>query len=205
MTIRRRVSDQDPRADNSIEWIRAFSSKKISQIVLTSHGSLEHDVPSDYAKELRDLFAQLGVLGVDALFTSSDKAVGQGNCLIPDSSGRVQWVTNVGGTSGVKPEVGAIFSGGGFLELLFSPRLPGERGSFMAVTLTRPVLIFIFVRSRGPRLSRQSPRRSSTTPWHTKGNPDLWVELSASAPTVAGVVSLLNDYELKPPLGFLHP
>src|SRR6266702_4102878 len=78
--------------DPYLSWFKyVLEQANIPQTIMTSYGNLEHNVPPDYAVSLCRLFLQLGARGVSALFASGDRGVGEGNCLIPDSSGRVRF------------------------------------------------------------------------------------------------------------------
>ncbi|KAI9453203.1 subtilisin-like protein [Lactarius psammicola] len=204
--------------DPYLSWFaHVLNQERIPQTILTSYGNLEHNVPPDYAKRLCDLFALLGARGVSALFASGDRAVGGGNCLVTDSSGRVRvqfipefpascpWVTTVGGTSGVRPEIGAAFSGGGFSNYFGRPDYQVD-------------VVPTFLKNLGDRhnglynpLGRGYPDVSAQAFGFIiarNGQPEYVGGTSASTPVVASIFSLLNDFLLsrgKSPLGFLNP
>ena len=96
------------------------------------------------------MFAQLGTMGISVLFASGDSGVGGGSCRSNDGKGgkkfipafpascgsfyiynkymrftrwrlRGPFVTTVGGTTQVNPEVAANFSGGGFSNYFARP------------------------------------------------------------------------------------
>lgn len=77
------------------------------------------------------LFAQLGARGVSVLVSSGDTGVGSA-CQTNDGTNTTRFmpvfpascpfVTAVGGTQGVQPEMATTFSGGGFSDLFCRPR-----------------------------------------------------------------------------------
>ena len=127
-----------------MEWLEfILNQTTISQTISTSYGDDEQTVPPEYGKCVCDLFAQLGARGVSVLFATGDYGVGEGDCLtnigtkvmqispafpascgfsfsknsmddLLDSALSGPFVTAVGGTTGVNPEVAAKFSGGAF-------------------------------------------------------------------------------------------
>ena len=88
-------------------------------------------MPRDYAIHVCNLFAQLGARGSSVLFPSGDYGVGIGTCKTndgrnvtrfqPEFPSSCPYVTSVGGTAYVKPEVTVIFSGGGFSDYFPRP------------------------------------------------------------------------------------
>ncbi|KAH8981879.1 subtilisin-like protein [Lactarius akahatsu] len=183
----------------------------IPQTVSISYGTYEHTVPREYATALCVLFAQLGARGVSVLFPSGDNGVGK-NC--EDASGNVRFVpefpsscpylTSVGGTTEYEPEVAAPLSGGGFSDYFPRPRYQDvavsaflERQGTQYAGLYNP-------EGRGiPDIAAQALIFAVFV-----GNDDRLMDgTSCSTPTVAGVISLLNDYLItngRPPLGFLN-
>ncbi|KAH8993911.1 subtilisin-like protein [Lactarius akahatsu] len=114
------------------------------------------------------------------------------------------WVTSVGGTMG-RPEVAAPFSTGGFSNVFKRPGYQTDAvlGFFQQLGSQHSGLYN--ASSRGsPDVSAQAVRFAivlNDGVARTSGT-------SCSAPVVAGIVSLLNDYQLsmnRPVLGFLNP
>jgi tripeptidyl-peptidase-1 len=127
-----------------------MGQETIPQTISTSYGDDEQTVPPDYATSVCNMFAQLGAMGISVLFSSGDFGVGGGSCLSNDGKGSrkflpifpascrcffqynkymgfTRWwlqgpfVTTVGGTTQVNPEVAANFSGGGFSDYFARP------------------------------------------------------------------------------------
>ncbi|KAH9020559.1 subtilisin-like protein [Lactarius deliciosus] len=199
----------------SLEYL--LKKSDIPQTISISYGTYEWNVPQEYAKALCILFAQLGARGVSVLFPTGDDGVGK-NCM--DDSGNVRFVaefpascpylTAIGGTKDYDPEVAAALSGGGF-----SDHFP------------RPVYQDVAVSAF---LERQGTQHAGLYNPEGRGIPDIAAQalkfitfvknvgiivegtscstpLTVNAQTVAGTISLLNDYLItngRPPLGFLN-
>ncbi|KAH9010176.1 subtilisin-like protein [Lactarius deliciosus] len=198
--------------DADLESLDYLLKKKvIPQTISISYGTDERNVPREYARALCILYAQLGARGVSVLIPTGDDGVGK-NC--KDKSGNVRfapefpascpYLTAVGGTTDYDPEVAAPISGGGF-----SDHFPRPAYQDVAVSAF---------------LERQGTQYAGLYNPEGRGIPDIAAQAlklsiffrsarvivggtSCSAPTVAGVVSLLNDYLItngRPPLGFLN-
>ncbi|KAF8903511.1 peptidase S8/S53 domain-containing protein [Gymnopilus junonius] len=108
-----------------------LAQSTIPQTLTTSYGDDEQTVPLDYATSVCNLFATLGSRGTTIFFSSGDDGVGAGNCQTNDGKGTVifqpnfpascPFVTTVGATTRVNPEVAASFSGGGFSRYFAAP------------------------------------------------------------------------------------
>ncbi|KAH9025392.1 subtilisin-like protein [Lactarius pseudohatsudake] len=201
--------------DPYLEWIEHLLRKTdIPPTVSMSYGFYEYSAPHEYLRGLCTLFAQLGARGVSVLFPSGDDGVGKDRHDCRDQSGNVRFIpefpascpylTAVGGTTGYDPEVAAPISGGGF-----SDRFP------------RPVYQDVAVSAF---LERQGTQYAGLYNPEGRGIPDIAAQAlnlpiffknagmvgdgtSFSTPTVAGIISLLNDYLItngRPPLGFLN-
>ncbi|KAH9164687.1 subtilisin-like protein [Lactarius sanguifluus] len=209
--------------DVFLGWMAYLDSKeKIPQTMSASYGVNEKDVPAEYARSVCDMFMQLGARGVSILFSSGDDGVGVGNCR--DASGRVNfipkfpatcpYITSVGGTTSSIPEVAAGLSGGGFSNYFGRPAYqnvvvpaflqslgsqyngmynPGGRG---VPDVSAQALNFVII-------AHTEAFRVSGTSCATPT-----IQLISCVQTVAGIISLLNDFlisEGKDPLGFLNP
>ncbi|TFK43817.1 tripeptidyl peptidase A [Crucibulum laeve] len=192
--------------------------RNIPQTVSTSYGEAEQTIPESYARRVCAGMAQLGARGVSLLFSSGDGGVGDGNpdpatqeCITNDGRNATRfapvfpascpYVTAVGGTNNV-PEVAVFFSGGGFSDLQaavasFLKALP--KGKYEGLFNSD------FTIGMGERFPTAQGRRLRV--WW-QGRAISIGGTSASAPTFAAVVALLNDARLAkhlPPLGFLNP
>ncbi|KAH9019170.1 subtilisin-like protein [Lactarius pseudohatsudake] len=206
-----------PENDNEpyLGWLEVMISlEDVPQTISTSYGGDEQTFPPDYAKSVCELFGQLGARGVSILFASGDSGVGGGDCKKNDGSGVVQfqpsfpptcpWVTSVGGTTQLL-EVAAPLSSGGFSNIFQRP-----------VYQTDAVLGFF---------QQFGNKYSGLYNASSRGFPDVAAQAmnfvfvyddelklakgtSCSTPVVAGIIALLNDYQLsknRPVLGFLNP
>ncbi|KAH8995551.1 subtilisin-like protein [Lactarius hatsudake] len=193
----------------SLEYL--FEKADIPQTISISYGSHEYHVPPEYARALCTLFAQLGARGVSVLFPSGDDGVGE-DC--EDESGNVQFVpefpascpylTAVGGTTGYDPEVAAPLSGGGFSDHF--PR-PVYQDVAVSAFLERLGTQYADLYNPGGRGIPDIASTALNIPFFVKNAGMIGDGTSCSTPTVAGIISLLNDYLItngRPPLGFLN-
>ena len=196
----------------------------IPQVISSSYGDDEQTVPLSYAKKVCNLFAQLGARGTSFLCASGDNGVGAtGDCFtndgkntstfLPSFPDGCPYVTSVGATKNVNPEVAAFdprnnfASGGGFSNYFKRPSYQNDNsviknyisslgGEFAGLYNTS---------GRGyPDISAQG--QSYVTIWN--GTIVLLDGTSASTPTASAVLSLVNDALIaagKPVLGFLNP
>ncbi|KAH8987015.1 subtilisin-like protein [Lactarius akahatsu] len=203
--------------DPFINWLDyVLGQWNVPQTVSTSYGKPEHTVSPDYATHVCNLFAQLGVRGASVLFATGNDGVGRGDCLVRDSSGnsRVQflptfpsscpWVTSVGGTTGYNPEVAASLSGGGFS--VYFPR-PSYQNNAVPTFLLNLGGQYNGLFNPGGRGVPDIALQAMDYPIFFKNKHGRLSGTSASTPTAAGIISLLNDYRIsngKAPLGFLN-
>ncbi|KAG9088874.1 hypothetical protein FRC07_012457, partial [Ceratobasidium sp. 392] len=206
-----------PTNEPYLEWVNYVLSKSVLPLTIsTSYGDDEQTVPKDYAERVCKMFAQLGVRGVSLLFASGDSGVGGGQCLtnsevppkkrfIPTFPASCPYITSVGATYGISPEIGVSFSQGGFSDYFARPDYQQSAVSAFLSSLGEKYKGIYNESGRGfPDVSAQGQNYQIIV----KGLGMQVSGTSASCPTFAGVVSLLNDYRLsqgKPPLGFLNP
>ncbi|KNF02662.1 hypothetical protein PSTG_04259 [Puccinia striiformis f. sp. tritici PST-78] len=211
-----------------LEWLQFMFGKpqeEIPKVISSSYGDEEQSVPLSYARRVCNGFAALSSRGVSLLFSSGDYGVGEsGTCFtnderrkrvfLPDFPASCPYVTAVGGTENFYPEVAVsksglagFASGGGFSNYFESPE-------WQRKTVERYLQEFL-----GPNEFKDLYNRTG------RAYPDVaaqgsryaiaWRQTflsvdgtSASAPTFASVIALLNDYSISlggPPLGFLNP
>ncbi|KAL7280332.1 hypothetical protein ACG7TL_005249 [Trametes sanguinea] len=210
--------DETPTNTNEpyLDWLNfILDQDQIPQTFSTSYGDDEQTVPLDYATSVCNLFAQLGALGSSIMFSSGDDGVGGGNCETNDGTNTVRFqpnfpascpfVTTVGGTIRVNPEVAVSFSGGGFSNYFARPSYQSTAVSTFLTKLGRTNSGLFNTTGRAyPDVAAQSENFQVVI----GGRVEPVAGTSASSPTFAGVVALLNDFRLsqgKPPLGFLNP
>ncbi|KAF8969346.1 peptidase S8/S53 domain-containing protein [Flammula alnicola] len=190
--------------------------------ISTSYGDDEQTVPQSFANRVCAGFAQLGARGVSLMFSSGDGGVGDGDanpatqqCItndgrnvtrfVPNFPAACPFVTSVGGTTNV-PEVAVsrFFSGGGFSDYFKRPRYQEIAVKKYLSTLPKGTYAGLFNPYGIPDVAAQSDHFRI---W-LRGKPASIGGTSASSPTFAGFVALLNDARFKahkPPLGFLNP
>ncbi|KAA6408359.1 MAG: tripeptidyl-peptidase 1 precursor [Lasallia pustulata] len=194
----------------------------LPQTISTSYGDDEQTVPSTYATLACQQFAQLGAGGITLLFASGDSGVGpSGACLSNDGKNTTMflpsfpafcpYVTAVGATKDFAPEVAPLGpannfpSGWGFSN--YFPR-PAYRDPYVPdyiASLGSQFQGLYNESGRGyPDIAAQGSR--FLTVWD--GGVVVLDGTSASTPTAAGVVGLVNDALLaagRAPLGWLNP
>ncbi|KAH9074754.1 subtilisin-like protein [Lactarius deliciosus] len=209
-----------PIDDPYLCWLRyliAQDDVDIPQTISTSYGGYEHNLSPEYALSVCTLFGQLGLRGVSVLFSTGDWGVGEGDCLVQSSSGETSvqffpifpatcpWVTSVGGTTGHDPEVAASISGGGFsIYFRRQPYQDNAVSNFLQILGDKHSGLYD-PQGRGyPDISSQAVKLLMAI----GGKLFVVSGTSGSVPTVAGIISLLNDYLISKgsqPLGFLNP
>ncbi|KAH9059055.1 subtilisin-like protein [Lactarius vividus] len=173
----------------------------------------EETSSEEYATYICTQFGMLGVLGVSVLIATGDDGVGLGDCVADDGSvqfiptfpATCPYVTAVGGTTGHGPEIAASISGGGFSNIFRRPNYQEQAVAEFLQHLGNQYEGKYNATSRGiPDISAQA----LNFPIILKGEKEVGYGTSASAPVVAGIISLLNDYLIsqgKVSLGFLNP
>ncbi|KAF8268737.1 peptidase S8/S53 domain-containing protein [Lactarius quietus] len=206
--------------DAFFAWLYYILAKSfIPQTISITYFAVEQTVSPDYAKTVCDYLTELASRGVSVLCPSGNSGVGDGDCMGFDKFGNPQvqfrptfpascpFVTAVGGTTGytAETETAAPLSGGGFST--FFERPPYQKAGVPKYlnNLGNQYEGFYDSGGRGlPDVSAQALRYVSIT----KGLPVYLQGTHCSTPTVAGIISLLNDYQLskgRPALGFLNP
>ncbi|KAH8983942.1 subtilisin-like protein [Lactarius hatsudake] len=198
-----------PNGDVYLAWLDAvLSQQNVPQTITTSYGINEMSYPMDYAIQVCHLIAQLGVRGASVLFASGDHGVGEDDCtarFTPIFPATCPYVTAVGGTMSFRPEVATVFSGGGFSEYFPRPWYQQQAVSTFLGHLGQQYSGLYNPFGRGiPDIAAQAKK----VPFFSNGREGISEGTSCSTPIVAGIISLVNDYQIsrgKPPLGFLNP
>lgn len=197
-------------------------------VISTSYGEDEDNTDLAYAQRCNTEFMKAGARGISLLFSSGDSGVaGIGgsvlndtsacksdcaagtNCFVPQWPAASPYVTSVGGTKSypTRPEQADQLSSGGFS--LRWPRPSWQEDAvdaYLNITDTdMPDKAQYRSTGRGfPDIAAQSENYMVTLdliPYPVSGT-------SCASPTVAGIISLLNDARLEQgqsPLGFINP
>ena len=205
-----------------LSYVTSLADDELPKTVSTSYGDDEQTVPYSYAKRACQEFAQLGARGVSVLFSSGDNGVGaNGTCLsndgkntsmfLPAFPASCPYVTTVGGTRNIEPEIVAYDVRNGYVA-----------GSGLSNYFARPsyqnAVVKSYLSSIGDlhaglyNASGRAYPDLAAQGYHYvivyAGNNTLLDGTSCSSPTMTSVITLVNDALIadgKPPLGFLNP
>ncbi|KAL1901014.1 hypothetical protein Sste5346_002078 [Sporothrix stenoceras] len=219
--------DQPTAADNQNEpylpyyrYLHEQSNSELPQVISNSYGDEEDSVPYNYAVLTCNLIGLLGLRGITVIESSGDLGVGAG-CLAPDNKtpefnaifpATCPYLTSVGGTVDVTPEIAWEGSSGGFSKYFPRPAYQALAvGAYLAEHVSASTYKYY----------------SAYTNWNGRGFPDVSAHsvspdyqivyagkpgpsggTSAAAPVWAALVGLLNDARLRqglPTLGWLNP
>ncbi|EEH19227.2 hypothetical protein PABG_01546 [Paracoccidioides brasiliensis Pb03] len=208
-----------------LAWLQHMQSKEtLPHVISISYADTEQSVPPEYARRVCNEFAKLGARGVSILVASGDWGVGKNErCIIDSIGGKKRrfapsfpascpYVTSVGATRLVGSEIvgfdgrGDFASGGGFSDYFERPRYQMQAVEEYLKTLGNEQHHGLYNQNgRGyPDIAAMGYHFSVL--WN--GEAHLQDGTSASAPTVAAIIALVNDALLensRPPLGFLNP
>jgi len=206
--------DNEPYLD-FLNYILAIPDDELPQTITTSYGEDEQSVPASYSETVCNMFGQLGARGVSIIFSSGDTGVGSA-CQTNDGKNTTRflpifpaacpYVTSVGATRYVEPEAAVSFSSGGF-----SDRFPRPAYQEAAVSEYLSILGSQWEGLYNPNGRGFPDVAAQGVNFHIIDNNGLEYYASgtsASAPTFASIVSLLNNARLSahlPPMGFLNP
>ncbi|KAJ5153406.1 uncharacterized protein N7482_009884 [Penicillium canariense] len=201
------------------EYLLSKENSELPQVISHSYGDDEQTVPEKYAKLVCNLIGLNTLRGLTIIHSSGDEGVGsacqasdgvtpQFNPIFPATC---PYVTAVGGTSAVTPEVAWNASSGGF-------------SNYFSRAWYQDFAIEAYLNKVSPETKEYY---SQYADFEGRGFPDVSAHslyprheviyvgkkagsggTSAAAPTFAGIVGLLNDARLragKPVLGFLNP
>lgn len=195
-----------------LDWLYYLGNTTDAPFVFsTSYGESEDSVSLDYANRINQEFAEGGLRGISFLFSSGDDGVGGAKVkctqFVPEFPTGSPYVTSVGGTTQIGPEVTASLSGGGF-----SNRWPQQSWqvnavkSFLNTGFQLPAATYYNTSGRAyPDVSGQATNYVVVAGGKTYASV---AGTSCSSPTVGGVIGLLNNFRIaagKTPLGFLNP
>ncbi|PTB68534.1 subtilisin-like protein [Trichoderma citrinoviride] len=188
---------------------------ELPKVVSISYGANEQLFPPSYAQQVCDMFGQLGTRGVSIVVASGDQGPGvscQSNDgsatrpkFMPSFPATCPYVTSVGATRGIGPEVAADFSSGGFSDYFARPAWQDRAvGAYLGVH-GEEWKGYYDPRGRGfPDVAAQGVNYR----FRAHRNESLISGTSLSAPVFAALIALLNDHRSKngmPSMGFLNP
>ncbi|MCJ1447868.1 MAG: hypothetical protein MMC23_008380 [Stictis urceolatum] len=202
-------------------YLLSKPSSELPNVISNSYGDDEETVPIKYAKRVCNLIGKLGMRGISVLESSGDLGVGAG-CKTNDGKNTTRftpqfpstcpYITSVGGTQSVAPEIAWVASSGGFSD--YFPQ-PSYQKSAVETYLTKylPAATKKYFSAYADFSGRGFPDVSahSLTPWYdviNNGTADISGGTSAACPVFSATVAQLNDALFragKKPLGFLNP
>ncbi|EIM89476.1 family S53 protease [Stereum hirsutum FP-91666 SS1] len=183
----------------------------VPNVLTTSYAFNEPSLAFNLVNNLCNAYAQLTARGTTAFTSSGDGGVGgtyYDDCtfFVPSFPSTCPYVTSVGGTTGVGPEVAAPLSGGGFSTYFAVPSFQSDMVSSWQENFGSRTYNGLYNSTgRGfPDVSAQAINFyiQWTGGWYTVNG------TSASTPSVASVFAMLDDELVaagQPPLGWLNP
>ncbi|ATY65261.1 tripeptidyl peptidase SED3 [Cordyceps militaris] len=210
-------SDNEPYLD-FVNHLLDKPDDQIPHVLSVSYGEDELSVPEQYAKRVCDAYGLLTKRGTTIIHASGDGgSTGghYGNCrtydgkntntTMPTFPASCPWVTTVGGTThGTDPQKGAIFSSGGFSYYFGRPSWQAGAAAAYIQGLNGRLDGYYNKNGRGiPDVSVVADEYSIIVNGTSKR---VW-GTSASAPTFAAMIALVNDARLrngKQSIGFLN-
>lgn len=213
--------DQPTQAGNSNEpyleyltYLLSLPSKDLPHTITTSYGEDEQSIPKSYALKICDMFGALSGRGISFVFSSGDTGVGSAcqtndgkntTRFLPMFPGTCPYVTSVGATRFINPESALSFSSGGFSDIFPRP-------------IWQKTAVLGYLAQLGPKwkgLYNPSGRGFPDVAAQGKkyrvvdqGELAEFAGTSASAPTIASIIALVNAALVqagRPPLGWLNP
>ncbi|OJD26445.1 hypothetical protein ACJ73_02176 [Blastomyces percursus] len=191
-----------------------LADEDLSDVLTPSYGENEQSVPTRYAEVACSLFEELGARGVSGILSSSDSGVGS-SCKSNDGTNRIAFtpifpgacpfVTSVGATEGINPEIAVAFSSGGFSERFDRPSYQEKA---VQAYLNRLGNRWDGLYNPAGRDYPGVAAQGVSYPVFDNGELIIVDGTSASTPTVAAVISHLNVLRLSqhnPVLSFLNP
>ncbi|KAJ7142514.1 family S53 protease [Mycena epipterygia] len=180
------------------------------KVLSTSYGFNEEDLTAPLAINICNAYMQLGAVGTSVFFASGDGGVSgiqttTCSTFVPTAPSGCPFVTSVGGSTGLPPQVAASLSGGGFSNFFPAPAYQAaDTASYIASIGTQYAGLYNTTGRGIPDIAAQA--ESVEIAW--LGNFWLVSGTSCSTPIFASIISLVNDRLIaagKPVLGFLNP
>ncbi|KAI0642668.1 subtilisin-like protein [Trametes meyenii] len=208
--------NQDGSLGGFLDIINTLIKQDNPPLVLTTSFGFDEE-PFEQAPELAqtlcNAYAQLGARGTSVLFASGDGGVSgsqandacDGSAFLATFPATCPFITAVGSTQGISPETAAPFSAGGFSNIFARPDYQSDAvDGFLKKLGNTNQGLFNTTGRAYPDVSTQGVQFVIEVNGQLQGVDGT----SASSPTFASVVALLNDNLLnagQKPLGFLNP
>ncbi|KAJ7466252.1 family S53 protease-like protein [Mycena galericulata] len=179
-------------------------------VLTTSYGFNEEDLPISIAVQVCNAYMQLGAVGISVLFASGDGGVGgvqstACTTFVPSAPGTCPFITSVGGSTGLPPQVAASLSGGGFSNYFPTPAYQAADVAAYLASIGSEYSGLYNASGRGiPDVAAQA--ENVEIAW--MGGFWLVGGTSCASPIFASMIALVNDRLIaagKPVLGFLNP
>jgi tripeptidyl-peptidase I len=197
-----------------VTYLLSLPDDQLPTTLTTSYGDNEREIPQDYAQNVCNMFGQLGARGVTVLFSSGDSGPGSAcqtndgtntTRFTPTFPGACPYITSVGGTTSISPEKAVSFSSGGFSD--YFPR-PSYQDTAVPAYLATIGDTFSGLYNAAGRGFPDVAAQGSGFQVVSQGQIISVGGTSASAPTFAALVSLVNNKLVaqgRSPLGFMNP
>ncbi|KIW66790.1 hypothetical protein PV04_06085 [Phialophora macrospora] len=200
-----------------LQFLLNLTQKDLPTVLSVSYGEDEQSHPVSYMKTVCQLFAKLGARGVSVLVASGDGGPGDG-CMTNDGKNTTRfqpqfpascpWVTSVGGTALVQPEIAWNMAGGGFSDVFARPDYQVKQvGTYLNDTVGPDRFKGLYNRT-GRGIPDVAAQAYTTFPIFHMGKEVRSGGTSAATPIWATVIANINSERLsrgRKPLGFLNP
>ncbi|KAJ7320866.1 subtilisin-like protein [Mycena albidolilacea] len=205
--------DSQDDVDGFIDIVNSILATPIETrptVLTTSYGFNEQDLPPSLAIGICDAYTQLAAAGISVLFASGDGGVGgvqptECTTFVPTAPGGCPFITSVGGSTGVPPQVAASLSGGGFSNVFSIPDYQANDVATYISSIGDQYAGLYNSTGRGiPDVALQA--LNVEIAWLNS----FWLVggTSCASPIFAAMIALVNDRLIaagKPVLGFLNP
>jgi len=201
------ASNNEPYIDLLTHFLE-MPDEELPHVLSISYADDEQSVPYPYAKFVCDLFMQLSARGMTVLAATGDsgaagntnyecRSIGPGGgrpMLIPTFPASCPYVTAVGATDNLEPDVVTTYSAGGFSNYFARPSWQDDavEGYVRSLNRTKEGLYNQSGRAF-PDISAIGSMFQIVFVGHTSGQSGT----SASTPVVAAMVALANDWRFR--------
>jgi tripeptidyl-peptidase-1 len=209
-----RPSDNEPFLTWLLNVSASYDDATLPRVISISYGDNEDTIDPAWGARVGVEFQSLGARGASVLVSSGDGGVAgsqSSSCgsppqFIPTFPAGLPWVTAVGATTDLSAETTASFSSGGFSNYWARPSWQAAAAAgYLANTPGLPPAAFFNHTGAGiPDMAAIGTDFQIVCGGNTFGVDGT----SCSAPTTAGIISLLNSHRVaagKKSLGFLNP